>query len=255
MKCSQCGNIFEGALCPLCGTSPVIQEPHIVNSPIGPGQPALNQINRPVYKKWWFWVIIAVVAVGTIVVLSNNSPSKSGDEQSGSLTASNTVNHTSTSENTSTDEDNKNTGVTVADFREMDRAAIQSWAEANNIDCKITEAYSDSAAKGSFISQSMNPGEIIGQGDTVEIVFSLGNKPSAEYENALKKAEMYAKTMHMSKQGVYDQLTSEYGENFLRQPPNMPLTICRLIGMPTPWKRQEYIKKPCTCPKTPFMLN
>lgn len=159
-------------------------------------------------------MIIAVVAVGTIVVLSNNSPSKSGDEQSGSLTASNTVNHTSTSENTSTDEDNKNTGVTVADFREMDRAAIQSWAEANNIDCKITEAYSDSAAKGSFISQSMNPGEIIGQGDTVEIVFSLGNKPSAEYENALKKAEMYAKTMHMSKQGVYDQLTSEYGEKF-----------------------------------------
>lgn len=35
-----------------------------------------------------------------------------------------------------------------------------------------------------------------------------------EHKNALAKAEMYVKTMHMSKQGVYDQLTSEYGEKF-----------------------------------------
>jgi len=35
-----------------------------------------------------------------------------------------------------------------------------------------------------------------------------------EYSSALKKAESYAKTMHMSKAGIYDQLTSEYGENF-----------------------------------------
>lgn len=35
-----------------------------------------------------------------------------------------------------------------------------------------------------------------------------------EYKSALKKAESYSKTMHMSKQGIYDQLTSEYGEQF-----------------------------------------
>jgi hypothetical protein len=35
-----------------------------------------------------------------------------------------------------------------------------------------------------------------------------------EYKSALSKAESYAKTMHMSKQGVYDQLVSEYGEKF-----------------------------------------
>lgn len=37
---------------------------------------------------------------------------------------------------------------------------------------------------------------------------------TTEQKNALKKAESYAKNMHMSKQGVYDQLTSEYGEGF-----------------------------------------
>ena len=35
-----------------------------------------------------------------------------------------------------------------------------------------------------------------------------------EYKSALKKAESYSNLMHMSKQGVYDQLTSEYGEQF-----------------------------------------
>ena len=35
-----------------------------------------------------------------------------------------------------------------------------------------------------------------------------------EYHNALHKAENYSKMMHMSKQRIYDQLTSEYGEKF-----------------------------------------
>ena len=35
-----------------------------------------------------------------------------------------------------------------------------------------------------------------------------------EYKNALAKAETYFKLMNMSKQGIYDQLTSEYGEKF-----------------------------------------
>lgn len=35
-----------------------------------------------------------------------------------------------------------------------------------------------------------------------------------EYSNALKKAKTYSDTMHMSKAGIFDQLTSEYGEGF-----------------------------------------
>jgi hypothetical protein len=36
----------------------------------------------------------------------------------------------------------------------------------------------------------------------------------AEYKSALSQADSYANTMHMSKQGVYDQLVSEYGGKF-----------------------------------------
>ncbi len=35
-----------------------------------------------------------------------------------------------------------------------------------------------------------------------------------EHKSALKKAQIYIDTMHMSKAGLYEQLTSEYGEQF-----------------------------------------
>lgn len=38
-----------------------------------------------------------------------------------------------------------------------------------------------------------------------------------EYINALKKAKIYSDTMNMSKAGLYDQLTSEYGEKFSKK--------------------------------------
>lgn len=38
-----------------------------------------------------------------------------------------------------------------------------------------------------------------------------------EYRSALKKAQMYAETMYMSKAGIYDQLISEYGEAFPKE--------------------------------------
>lgn len=35
-----------------------------------------------------------------------------------------------------------------------------------------------------------------------------------EYRNTLRSAKTYSDMMHMSKQGIYDQLTSEYGDQF-----------------------------------------
>lgn len=38
-----------------------------------------------------------------------------------------------------------------------------------------------------------------------------------EYKSALSKANSYSTVMHMSKQGIYDQLVSQYGEKFSPQ--------------------------------------
>ncbi|QMV43755.1 Ltp family lipoprotein [Cohnella cholangitidis] len=52
--------------------------------------------------------------------------------------------------------------------------------------------------------------------ETVEPTATEKSVPR-EYKAALKKAESYAETMSMSKAAIYDQLTSEYGENFPKE--------------------------------------
>ena len=49
-----------------------------------------------------------------------------------------------------------------------------------------------------------------------EKVVETKEEPSVpkEYRNALRSAETYSDMMHMSKQGIFDQLTSEYGDQF-----------------------------------------
>lgn len=49
--------------------------------------------------------------------------------------------------------------------------------------------------------------------DVVETEPTDDNAPS-EHKSALKKAYAYSESMHMSKAGIYNQLTSEYGEKF-----------------------------------------
>ncbi|HPZ00284.1 MAG TPA: Ltp family lipoprotein, partial [Clostridiales bacterium] len=104
--------------------------------------------------------------------------------------------------------------VTVADFSTMDRTGVENWCNENKVNCTFKEDYSDSVAEGGFISQSIKAGEKIQEGNTVIVTYSLGAKPSVEYQNALARAKTYSDIMHMSKKAIYDQLTSEYGDKF-----------------------------------------
>lgn len=223
MKCNQCGTDFEGKFCPNCGapapsTDQVQPEANNTqeqqSAPIYT-QPVMQQPTqnpkKPIYKKWWFWVIIAVVIIAIAANLGGNGDKSNDGSNNTSGPVSTSDSDDSTKGDTTADESVK---ITVADFSAMDQAAIQSWADTNKVTCKFSEDYSDVIAKGSVVSQSKNAGETVKEGTTINIVLSRGKKPSTEYINALAKAEMYSKTMFMSKQGIYDQLTSEYGEKF-----------------------------------------
>lgn len=105
-------------------------------------------------------------------------------------------------------EKNKENTVTVANFSSMTEAEIDSWCNTNKINCSITSEYSNSIVKDGFVSQSVDADKTIYEGDKIKIIFSLGKEPTNEQKNALKKAESYSKTMHMSKKGIYRQLTS-----------------------------------------------
>lgn len=149
---------------------------------------------KPIYKKWWFWIIIIVI--GIIIGTSQNN---------------NTV-------DTSTNNYPKNNSVevTIVDFSTMSKEEVKAWIDTNKINGKITEEYSNDIVKGNFVSQSISANTVVHQGDKITIIYSLGKEPTVEEKNALKKAETYSNSLHMSKQGIYNQLTSSV-EGFTKE--------------------------------------
>ena len=166
VKCKSCGADIDSSikLCPQCGT----------------------KNKKPLYKKWWFWIIVlfVIIAIG-----STNDNDKT---------------------NNKTVKTNSKVQITISDFSEMSTDEITTWADINNININFTEEYSDTVEKDKVISQSTVAGEQIPEGSTIKIVISKGAKPSIEYLNALKKAELYSDTMYMSKRAIYNQLISPY---------------------------------------------
>lgn len=140
-----------------------------------------------------------------VIVVSDNSTIDNS--------SSNKINN-SISNNVSETKKIEKVEVNVIDFSHMSKDEVKSWCIDKGVKYNFTEQYSDSVDKDLFISQSVAEGKNIYQGDRITIVYSLGKKPSVEYQNALKKAESYSKLMHMSKRAIYDQLVSEYGERF-----------------------------------------
>ncbi len=146
---------------------------------------------HPEMKKKTKIILTAVFAILFIIIMTSNN-----DE---------TDNNTG---NTTKYETSKKVEITVADFSSMEKTAIDTWCTENKIKCKVSEEYSDTVGKGLFISQSVSANTTIHEGDRIDIAYSLGKKPTNGETNALKKAETYSKIMHMSKQGIYNQLTS-----------------------------------------------
>ncbi len=151
-----------------------------------------EKTKKPVYTRWWFWLIVIFI-IGAISIgnSSNNTTLPTGSY-----------------------EKNAAVEVTIADFNTMTRDEAKIWLDNNKINGKITDDYSNTVSKGSLVSQSISANTVAHEGDNITLVYSLGKKPTTEEKNALKKAESYSQTMHMSKAKIYEQLTSEYGEGF-----------------------------------------
>lgn len=78
----------------------------------------------------------------------------------------------------------------------------------------IGSALSDDETKSNSSNKSNDTNNVEEKSETVNKEESNNDNVPAEYKSALKKAESYSKIMHMSKAGIYDQLISEYGEQF-----------------------------------------
>lgn len=91
-------------------------------------------------------------------------------------------------------------GAVVLGTQSMYSAALDS--ATSSATTTSTSASSAASTESTAASNSTSGGS------------SAAASVSAEYRNALAKAQQYSDMMHMSKQGIYDQLTSEYGEKF-----------------------------------------
>lgn len=227
MFCKYCGEQIpkDSIICPKCGRQLSIIK-NETNYNYGNNCQNNFQDKPKFYTKTWFmWLMLFLLPpIGIALMWKYHSNMKKNVKIAISvifgvlfLVAILTNGNSSDSEKSQTDKSqktNKKVEVTVIDFAQMSTSDIEEWANNNKIEITIKEDYSDSVEKGGIISQSVNSGEKIYQGDKVTITYSLGEKPSQEFLNALKKAETYSNYMHMSKQAIYDQLVSEYGENF-----------------------------------------
>lgn len=113
--------------------------------------------------------------------------------------------------------DSSKRDVIVKDFSLMTKTEISNWCKKNNIICSILDIYSDTVEKDKFIRQSVKPNEIIKEEGFIRINFSKGKRPEFSKEELVKKAESYSRSLNMSKKKLYNQLTSEYGDQFTEE--------------------------------------
>lgn len=104
--------------------------------------------------------------------------------------------------------------IVVIDFSTMTRQEAENWCKEREITCNIEEEYSDAISENGLISQSKEANTEILKEDDITITYSIGKRPTQSQLNALRKAQSYSDYQHMSKNRLYSQLTSKYGEGF-----------------------------------------
>lgn len=77
----------------------------------------------------------------------------------------------------------------------------------------------------------------------------------AEYKSALIKAQTYSDTMHMSKQGIYDQLTSEYGEQFSDEAAQYAVDNVDADWKENALKKQKHIRTVWQCLQKQYAIS
>ena len=94
-------------------------------------------------------------------------------------------------------------GIFVLTFNEIHSSG--KWYSVKDDKLKVTK---DSEKVKEKIAERKNNSATQNDAD------SFSGTVTQEYQNALTKGLSYARKLHMSKKGVYDQLTSSYGEGF-----------------------------------------
>ncbi|MGI6193202.1 MAG: Ltp family lipoprotein [Christensenellales bacterium] len=190
-NCAKCGaEISESSdTCPYCGAKK--KQPYSI------------------FKKWWFWVVAAVLVIAIITGINDNNP--------GSLPDYDPVKSFVPE---STAGENGGQEPAAAGTPSVETPAPTETGAQDD----VPSDYRNALIKAKSYSDVLHMSR---QAIYDQLVSEFGEKfpaKAAQYAidhldadykaNALEKAKDYSETLHMSKQGIYDQLISEYGEKF-----------------------------------------
>ena len=163
--------------------------------------PACGAVNKkPIYKRVWVWILVLIVICG--IGLSGGDDTDPADSDATNDVTSNEVVDTSDDENVD-DEDSEEEENVSLEYRNA-LAKAQIYAE--------TMYMSKKAVYDQLVSEY---GENF---DEDAAQYAIDNLEGISWkENALEKAKTYSETMNMSKAAIYDQLISDYGEQFTKK--------------------------------------
>ena len=111
--------------------------------------------------------------------------------------------------------------VTVEDFEKKPFETVENWAKTKKIELTKSEVYSDKVEAGYVISQSVESGKAINEGDTLHVVVSLGKAvslpnlygwPLKDIQNWCRKNNIYLDSEE------YDYSTAAYGTCISQKP-------------------------------------
>lgn len=194
--------------------------------PDAPTPPAMPK--KPFYKRWWFIAIVIVVALsilGSLVGGEDSAPTSTADV---SADAAGSSSESAATPATVPDVVGKKAHVAILDLTDAGFTTAPDLQDQAGAEVVINPA------NWTVVSQEPAAGTELSSDTTITLVVThdaddaAGSSTDAsgdsttdatpnvpvEYLNALSKAESYSDLMRMSKQGIYDQLTSEYGEQF-----------------------------------------
>lgn len=205
MKCPKCKRDIkeEEKSCPYCRYD-LVSRPTI--------EKESNELYDN-YKKWILAGIIVLVVVLVVVMIIGVSTDNSKEYMTENYlkylkSKNNTANMTKTNTN-KMNVANATVKIAVIDFSQMSKADIEAWCKTNNVKCSFTETYSDTVGKGLFLSQSINAGNTIEEGEKITISYSLGKEPTLGQKNALSRAKSYLSHSSFSYKGLIEQLEYE----------------------------------------------
>ena len=146
----------------------------------------------------WLIVVIVIGVIGIIGVIFSEEENER-----------NSSNNRNEQNDNGKEADEPRVEIIVIDFRDMGKDDIRTWCSENNITCNINSAYSNNVENGKFVSQSIEDGKVIHEGDSINVVFSQGREPTLSQRNAVRSAEQYLRTMAFSRTGLIKQLEFE----------------------------------------------